>query len=86
MESLRLALRGLRWRAGSSLAVLVVAVVAMAGAALGPLYARSAAESLVRDGLTLAPQATTGVQSRGSIAGQTQYTPRQNSTIRRFRE
>ena len=75
MESLRLALRGLRWRTGSSLAVLVVAVVAMAGAALGPLYARSAAESLVRAGLTQAADTVTGVQTQGNVAGQTQFSP-----------
>lgn len=77
MEALRLALRGLRWRAGSSAAVLVVSVVAMAGAALGPLYASSASESLVRDALASAPPVTTGVLSRGNIAGQTQFRPNQ---------
>ncbi len=79
MESVLLALRGLRWRAGSSFAVLVVAVIATAGAALGPLYATSAEDSLVRDGLTQAPPVTTGVQSRGNVAGQTQYSPSQIS-------
>ena len=77
MESVRLALRGLRWRLGSSLAVLVVAIVATAGAALGPLYATSAEDSLVRDGLATADPVTTGVQSRGNVAGQTQFTPAQ---------
>lgn len=77
VEALRLSLRGLRWRAGSSLAVLVVAVIAMGGAALGPLYARSASESLVRDGLATAPPVTTAVQSRGNIAGQTDFKPDQ---------
>jgi hypothetical protein len=77
VEALRLSLRGLRWRAGSSLAVLVVAIVAMGGAALGPLYARSASESLVRDGLATEPPVTTAVQSRGNVAGQTTYTPNQ---------
>ena len=77
MEGLRLALRGLRWRAGSSLAVLVVAVIASAGAALGPLYARSAEESLVREGLATSAAITTGVQVRGHVAGQTQFSPAQ---------
>jgi hypothetical protein len=75
MQALRLTLRGLRWRAGSSLAVLVVAVVAAAAAALGPLYAASAEESLVRDSLALADPVTTGVQFRGGVAGQTQFSP-----------
>ncbi|MFN8168927.1 MAG: FtsX-like permease family protein [Candidatus Nanopelagicales bacterium] len=77
MEGLRLALRGLRWRAGSSMAVLVVAVVASAGAALGPLYARSAEESLVREGLATAPAIATGVQVRSNVAGQTEFSPEQ---------
>jgi putative ABC transport system permease protein len=77
VEALRLALRGMRWRTGPSLAVLVVAVVAMAGAALGPLYAHSSQESLVRDGLTQSPPVTTGVQSLGNVAGQTQFSPAQ---------
>ena len=75
MESLRLALRGLRWRAGQSVAVLVVAIVAMGGAALGPLYAGSAEDSLVRDDLATAPPVSTAVLTRGSIAGQTEYSP-----------
>ncbi len=75
MEALRLALRGLRWRSGPSIAVLVVAMIAMAGAALGPLYARSAEESLVRDGLAQSAPVTTGIQTRGNIAGQTEYKP-----------
>ncbi|HET7899892.1 MAG TPA: ABC transporter permease [Candidatus Nanopelagicales bacterium] len=75
MESVRLALRGLRWRTGSSIAVLAVAIVAMAGAALGPLYAASAADSLVRDSMATSPAVGTGVVSRGNIAGQTQYSP-----------
>ena len=81
VESVRLALRGLRWRLGSSLAVLVVAVVATAGAALGPLYATSAEDSLVRDGLAQEDPITTGVQSRGNVAGQTQFTPKQVSDV-----
>ncbi len=79
MQALQLTLRGLRWRAGSSLAVLVVAVVAAGAAALGPLYASSAEESLVRDSLAMAEPVTTGVQFRGGVAGQTQFTPQQVS-------
>ncbi|MFN8147850.1 MAG: FtsX-like permease family protein [Candidatus Nanopelagicales bacterium] len=77
MESLRLALRGLRWRSGPSIAILLVALVAMAGAALGPLYAASAEDSLVRDSLATAPDVATSVVSRGNVAGQTQFTPAQ---------
>ena len=42
-----LLLRALRWRRAASLAVLVVAAVAVGGAALGPLYVRSAEESFL---------------------------------------
>ena len=54
-----LALRGLWWRRGLTLAMLVVAIVSTTAAALGPLYARAAAESTLHDQLT----------SSGSAAG-----------------
>ena len=50
-----LLVRGLLWRRTLVLAVLAVAVVTMAVAALGPLYARAADESTLRDTLTQAP-------------------------------
>lgn len=74
---MRLALQGLRWRSGASLAVFLVGVVAMAGSALGPLYAQSAGDSLVRESLATAAPVTTGVEIRGAVAGQTQFTPGQ---------
>ncbi|MFY9913780.1 MAG: FtsX-like permease family protein [Nocardioidaceae bacterium] len=54
-----LALRGLWWRRGLTLAILAVAIVSTTAAALGPLYARAAAESTLHDQLT----------SSGSAAG-----------------
>lgn len=72
---LGLVLRGLRWRWVSSLAVALVAVVAIVGAVLGPLYASSAADSLVREGLAEAAPASTGVLVRAQRAGQVQFTP-----------
>jgi putative ABC transport system permease protein len=48
---LRLLSQGLRWRRGLAAAVLGVAVVTMTAAALGPLYARAAAESILQDHL-----------------------------------
>ena len=65
MSSLTLTLRGIRWRRGTSGAVLAIAVIATAGAALGPLYAHSAAESLVlaaalRAGLEALPDHVVG--------------------------
>ncbi|MGI8761758.1 MAG: FtsX-like permease family protein [Jatrophihabitantaceae bacterium] len=54
MHRLRLLLRGLWWRRGLTAAVLAVAVVTTTAAALGPLYARAAAESILQDHLTQA--------------------------------
>jgi putative ABC transport system permease protein len=56
-----LALRGLWWRRGLTAAVLAVAVVTTTSAALGPLYARAAAESILQDHLTSAGY-TTGLR------------------------
>jgi hypothetical protein len=47
-----LLLRGLWWRRGLTIAVLTVASVTAAAATLGPLYARAAGESTLRDELT----------------------------------
>ncbi len=49
LDGLVLAIRALRWRAAVSLAVLLVAVLASGAATLGPLYSRSAQDSLVLD-------------------------------------
>lgn len=51
MHHLRLLLRGLWWRRGLTFAVLAVAVVTTTAAALGPLYARAAGESILQDHL-----------------------------------
>ena len=72
---LGLVLRGLRWRWVSSVAVALVAVVAMVGAVVGPLYASSAADSLVREGMSEAAPVSTGVLVRAQRAGQSQFTP-----------
>jgi hypothetical protein len=49
-----LLLRGLRWRLGYTVAVLLVGLVGAAVAAIGPLYARAAGESALTDQLTAA--------------------------------
>lgn len=54
-------LRALWWRRGLSAAVLLVGAVTMGAAALGPVYARAAGESTLRDTLTLAGS-TAGLQ------------------------
>ncbi|MGN6087892.1 MAG: FtsX-like permease family protein [Actinomycetales bacterium] len=71
MHGLRLVLKGLRWRTGPSLAVFVVAVIATAASVLGPLYARSSEESLVRDRVAAAGTSTS-LQLTAFLAGQTQ--------------
>ncbi len=54
-----LTLRGIWFRRTASVAALAVAIVATAAAILGPLYARSAEDSLVREQLKDAPVAST---------------------------
>lgn len=70
LHGLALALRALRWRARTSLVVLVVAVLASAAAALGPLYASSAQDSLVRDRLGTADLFTRSVTVSADLAVQ----------------
>ncbi|CAN5671471.1 hypothetical protein BH10ACT8_BH10ACT8_13720 [soil metagenome] len=66
MRWFSLLLRGLWFRRGLTAAVLVVAVVTTATAALGPLYARAAAESTLQDALA-AHGSTTGLHFQTSI-------------------
>jgi hypothetical protein len=51
-------LAGLWWRRGTSSALFAVAAVTMGAAALGPMYARAAGESTLRDQLSQAGTAT----------------------------
>jgi hypothetical protein len=74
-SQLRLLLRGLWWRRGLTFAVLTVAVLTTTAAALGPLYARAAAESILQDHLVQAGPQTglrlyrdTGLSSPGAYA------------------
>lgn len=62
MAGLGLTARALWWRRGASATLLAVATVTTAAAALGPVYARAAGESTLRDALTLAPSQVTGLQ------------------------
>lgn len=61
VDSLGLALRGLWWRKGVSIAVLLVATTTVLAAAIGPLYARAGSESILQDTLRTAPDSETGV-------------------------
>ncbi len=73
--ALRLAVRGIRWRRWASVATFLVATLAAAAAALGPLYALSAEDSLVSQRLADAPPITTGVLVHATNAGQVDQTP-----------
>ena len=68
MRGLRpgLVLRALWWRRGVTLAVLLVAIVTTTAAALGPLYARAAGESILQDHLTQAGY-TAGLHLHGEL-------------------
>lgn len=70
---MHLILAQLRWRKAASLAVFALAVVAITASALGPLYAHSAQESLVKDALAQADPVSTGLLVSGDLAGQTQF-------------
>ena len=61
-----LVLRALWWRRGVTLAVLIVAIVTTTAAALGPLYARAAGESILQDHLTQAGY-TAGLHLHGDL-------------------
>ena len=54
-------LRGLWWRRGLTAAVVIVAAITTMSAALGPMYARAAGESTLRDQLAAAPVTATGL-------------------------
>ena len=57
-------LRGIRYRAGRSLVVLVLAAVATAATVLAPAYSRAAQQSVLTDGLTSAPTSATSLEVR----------------------
>src|SRR5262245_663570 len=65
------ALRGIRYRPGRSLMVLLLATVAIATTVLAPAYSRAAQQSVLTDRLTQAPSDATGVQLRSDpVAGE----------------
>lgn len=72
---MRLALRGLWWRRGTSCVILLVIALSIAGAVTGPLFARAAAESALRIRLEQAPVADSGIrlstdsQSTATLSG-----------------
>jgi putative ABC transport system permease protein len=68
VSSLRLALRGLRARAGLSLALLAVTTFAVAVGAAGAVYLRAAAESLLAQNLRSASSYTAGLHVSQVVA------------------
>lgn len=62
MHGLRLAVRALWWRRALSLTILLIAVVSITVAALGPLYTRASEESLLRDRLRSTPGSASGIE------------------------
>lgn len=68
-DSVRLAAAGLWHRRGVSLAILLVAVVTVLAAALGPLYARAGGESVLQDTLRAAPAREVGLELSAASLG-----------------
>ena len=58
---LQLVLSGLRWRAGASLSMLVVAIAAIAAGAFGPIYLSEADHSVLLSTLRAAPLGNIGL-------------------------
>ena len=65
------ALRGIRYRPGRSLMVLLLATIAIAAAVLAPAYSRAAQQSVLTDRLAQAPADATGLQLRSDPVGGT---------------
>ncbi|GIG60835.1 hypothetical protein Lfu02_52070 [Longispora fulva] len=61
MTAWTVTLRGIRYRWGRSLAVLLLATVAVTAAVLAPAYSRAAQQSVLLDGLTHASLTSTGL-------------------------
>ncbi len=73
---LRLVLRGMWFRRGVSLAVLVLASLVVGGAVTGPLFLRSAGESVLRDTLDQALEAILAAADRVPPSCSPPTTPR----------
>jgi len=71
MRRLQLALLGTRYRLAGSLMALVVAVIAVSAATLGPMYSGTAQDSLVRHRLATTPVFGTGLVATSTLADPT---------------
>ncbi len=76
-------LRGIRYRTGRSLVVLVLAVVATTAAVLAPAYARAAEQSVLTDALRGEPSYVSGITFSGTntAANQANLTEFTNGTV-----
>jgi hypothetical protein len=74
-------LRGVRYRAGRSLVVLVLAAIAVTAAVLTPAYARAAAQSVLTDRLISAPAYATSLTVTAIGTGSAAFQPSQESTL-----
>lgn len=74
-------LRGVRYRAGRSLVVLILAAIAVTAAVLTPAYARAAAQSVLTDRLTAAPAYATSLTVSAIGTGSAAFEPSQESTL-----
>jgi hypothetical protein len=70
--STSLLVRGIRWRLGSSILTVVISMIAVAAALLGPLYLRAAGDSVVHtsvDSSTIADRGVTLLGPPGQVIG-----------------
>ena len=69
MSGWTVVLRGIRYRSGRSLIVVVLAAIATAAAVLAPAYSRAAQQSVLSDRLATAPLSATSLHVRSDPAG-----------------
>jgi hypothetical protein len=67
MDTLRLALRALRWRPGTALTTLLVAVASVATAVTAPLWGRAAQEALLATRLAATPVEQSGLSTAVTV-------------------
>ncbi len=67
LGALQLAAQALRFRRGVSASILLVATITVGSAAVGPVFARAGAESMLRDAMRSAPVSATGIRVQKSV-------------------
>ncbi|WP_157641232.1 hypothetical protein [Longispora albida] len=81
MTAWTVTLRGIRYRWGRSLAVLLLATIAVTAAVLAPAYSRAASESILLDGLRTAPAASTGLSIAAASPASAASAPTANTKL-----